>query len=242
MELLAGTSGYCYKPWRGRFYPEKMAERDMLRYYGERLPTVEINNTFYRMPSPTVLEHWAGEVPAHFRFTLKAPRRITHEKRLVDCADHVSALVERSRTLGDKLGALLFQLPPFLKIDVGRLAAFLVLVPAGTPVAVEFRHDSWQHESTYAALAARGAMLCVTDTDEGDTPFFATAPTGYVRLRRTHYEDDELRAWAGRIAAHGAARTYVYFMHEDDALGTKWAATLAAQWRAITTSSSGAAA
>lgn len=231
MELLAGTSGYCYKPWRGHFYPEKMAERDMLRYYAERLPTVEINNTFYRMPSERVLGEWSGQVPPHFRFTLKAPRRITHEKRLVECDDHVSTLFARTAALGEHLGVVLFQLPPFLKIDVPRLSAFLALVPRGASVAFEFRHDSWHDDKVYEALASRGVMLCVTDTDEGDTPFVTTAPHAYVRLRRTHYDVAELAAWAERIAAKGAERTHVYFMHEDDALGTKFAAKLIELWR-----------
>jgi uncharacterized protein YecE (DUF72 family) len=233
MMLSAGTSGFCYKEWRGHFYPEKLPESAMLRFYAARLSTVEINNTFYRMPSPKVLAGWIGEVPDGFTFTLKAPRRITHEKRLVDCEDHVSALLERSLALADRLGPLLFQLPPFLKKDVARLATFLALIPPGRQAAFEFRNDSWHDEEVHATLADRGAMLCVTDTDEGDTPFVVTAPTAYVRLRRTHYDDAELRAWAERIVEKRVERTYVYFMHEDDALGTKFAAQLNAHWDAI---------
>jgi uncharacterized protein YecE (DUF72 family) len=233
MQLFAGTSGYCYKPWRGHFYPEKMAERDMLRFYATQLSTVEINNTFYRMPAPAMLAEWAGQVPEHFRFTLKSPRRITHEKRLQECAEHVSAFVQRAGVLGERLAALLFQLPPFLKIDVPRLTAFLDLIPAGTPAAFEFRHPSWHDDAVHAALAARGAMLCVTDTDEGETPFVVTAASAYVRLRRTHYDEGELAAWAERIAAKAPACTYVYFMHEDDALGTKFARGLMAAWQSL---------
>jgi uncharacterized protein YecE (DUF72 family) len=237
--LSAGTSGYCYKEWRGHFYPEKMAESDMLRYYAERFTTVEINNTFYRMPSPKVLAEWAQHVPDGFAFTLKAPRRITHEKRLVDCADHVSALIERSQALGDRRGPLLFQLPPFLKKDLPRLRTFLELIPVGSEVAFEFRNPTWHDDEVHAALGERGAMLCVTDTDEGDTPFVVTAPNAYVRLRRTHYDDAELRVWAERIAAQPVQRTYVYFMHEDEALGTKFAQTLNDCWSGLTARASG---
>jgi uncharacterized protein YecE (DUF72 family) len=226
MPLTAGTSGYSFKEWCGPFYPEKMAGADMLRYYAERLPTVEINNTFYRMPAESVLAQWAGQVPAHFRFTLKAPRRITHEKRLREADDHVAEFLRRSGALGDKLGVVLFQLPPYLKKDLPRLTDFLALLPAGKRTAFEFRHESWQDDEVYQALRERGAMLCVTDTDEGDTPFVATSDIGYVRLRRTHYDDADLAAWAARIAGQPVTHTYVYFMHEDDALGTKFAARL----------------
>jgi uncharacterized protein YecE (DUF72 family) len=208
-----------------------MAGADMLRFYAGRLPTVEINNTFYRMPPESMLAQWTEQVPAHFRFTLKAPRRITHEKRLREAETHVAEFLRRAQLLGDKLGVVLFQLPPYLKKDVPRLVDFLALLPAGQRTAFEFRHDSWQDDEVYHALRDRGAMLCVTDTDEGDTPFVATADMGYVRLRRTHYDDADLAAWAERIAAKALPHTYVYFMHEDDALGTKFAARLNEVWR-----------
>ena len=232
MQLLAGTSGYSYKEWLGHFYPEKLPASDMLRYYAEHFPTVEINNTFYRMPAETMLAQWSTQVPEHFTFTLKAPRRITHETRLqAEAAPHVAEFVRRAGMLGNKLGALLFQLPPYLKKDLPRLRDFLGLLPAGMRSAFEFRNESWQSDDVYEALRSRGAMLCVTDTDEGDTPLVATADCGYLRLRRTHYDDDELRAWAERIGEHGLARTYVYFMHEDEALGTGFARRLAELWK-----------
>lgn len=223
MELLAGTSGFSYKEWCGRFYPEKLPSDQMLRYYAERLPTVEINNTFYRMPAEAMLMRWATEVPEQFTFTLKAPRRITHEKRLVEAGPAVAEFLRRAAVLGEKLGVILFQLPPFLKKDLARLTEFLAVLPAGRRAAFEFRNDSWQADDVYDTLRAHGAMLCVTDTEEGDTPFIATSDYGYVRLRRTHYDDADLRGWVERIAAQKLARTYVYFMHEDDALGTGWA-------------------
>jgi uncharacterized protein YecE (DUF72 family) len=228
-EMLAGTSGYSYKEWLGHFYPDKLPASAMLRYYAERFATVEINNTFYRMPSESMLARWAQETAGGFSFTLKAPRRITHDKRLREAEDDVAEFVRRAGALGTKLGVLLFQLPPYLRKDVARLTDFLGAVPAGPRLAFEFRHPSWQDDEIYATLRAHGAMLCVTDTDEGETPFVATSDWGYVRLRSTHYEEAELRAWVERIATHNLARTYVYFMHEDEA--TRFATTLNELWR-----------
>jgi uncharacterized protein YecE (DUF72 family) len=230
MQVLAGTSGYSYKEWRGHFYPEKLPADQMLRYYAERLSTVEINNTFYRMPAEAMLTRWATEVPENFAFTLKAPRRITHELRLREAESAVAEFLRRTAVLGTRLGVLLFQLPPFLKKDLPRLKDFLNVLPSGQRVAFEFRNQSWQADDVYDVLRAHGAMLCVTDTDEGDTPFVATADHGYVRLRRTHYDDADLRGWAERIAERKLERSYVYFMHEDDALGTGWARRMMELW------------
>jgi len=237
MQLLAGTSGFSYKEWLGKFYPEKLPGEAMLRYYAERLPTVEINNTFYRMPAESMLARWAAEVPDGFEFALKAPRRITHEKRLREAEPDVAEFLRRAETLGAKLGVILFQLPPYLKKDLPRLEDFLALLPSGKRVAVEFRNESWQADDVYAALRERGAMLCVTDTEEGDTPFVATSDWAYLRLRRTHYDDGDLSAWAERIATQALGRMYVYFMHEDDAVGTGFALRLAELWRSLGSSS-----
>jgi uncharacterized protein YecE (DUF72 family) len=232
MDLLAGTSGYSYKEWLGHFYPEHLPAGEMLRYYAERFPTVEINNTFYRMPAETMLRQWVEQVPEQFTFTLKAPRRITHDNRLRESESNVAEFLRRAGALGDKLGVLLFQLPPFLRKDLPRLRDFLEQLPSGKRYAFEFRHTSWQDDEVYEALRSRAIMFCVTDTDEGDTPFVVTADCGYVRLRRTHYDDSELRDWAARIAAKALIRTYVYFMHEDEALGTKFARRLNELWTA----------
>jgi uncharacterized protein YecE (DUF72 family) len=241
MQLLAGTSGYSYKEWLGHFYPEKLPANAMLRYYAEHFATVEINNTFYRMPAETMLAHWSEEVPQQFTFTLKAPRRITHDNRLRDAESNVAEFLRRSEALGAKLGALLFQLPHYLKKDLPRLRDFLTLLPAGKRVAFDFRNDSWHDDEVYDALRSRGAMFCVTDAEQGDTPFVATSDCGYVRLRRTHYDESDLRAWVERLAAQPLTCTYVYFMHEDEALGTGFAQLLNELWRANSTSPVGTA-
>jgi len=232
MQLLVGTSGFSYKEWLGRFYPEKLPASDMLRYYAQHFGTVEINNTFYRMPAESMLESWSQQVPETFMFTLKAPRRITHDKRLREIESDVAEFARRAGVLGNRLGVLLFQLPPNLKKDLVRLQNLLSLVPKDRRAALEFRNDSWQDQEVYDMLRANGAMLCVTDTDEGDTPFVSTSDCGYVRLRRTHYDDAELGAWAERIAAQPLTRTYVYFMHEDEALGTQFGRRLLEFWKA----------
>src|SRR5437899_3668414 len=232
MQLLAGTSGYSYKEWLGHFYPEKLPGSEMLRFYAEHFTTVEINNTFYRMPPESMLAQWNEQVPDHFTFTLKAPKRITHDNRLRDTESNVTEFLRRANTLGNKLGVLLFQLPPYLKKDLPRLTDFLALLPAGQQVAFEFRNDSWQDDEVYEALRAKGVMLCYTDTEKGDSPpVVATAASGYLRLRRTHYEDKDLGDWAERIAALRLERAYVYFMHEDDALGTVFARKLMELWK-----------
>jgi uncharacterized protein YecE (DUF72 family) len=228
--MLAGTSGYSYKEWLGHFYPEKLPAKEMLRYYAGRFPTVEINNTFYRMPKEEMLAGWMKEVPASFSFTLKAPQRITHQKRLHEAEQEVGEFLRRAAVLGDQLGVVLYQLPPFLRKDLPRLRDFLALLPSDRRMAFEFRNESWQDEEVYGALRERGAALCVADTDEGDTPFVCTSGTGYLRLRRTHYDEKDLAAWVGRIQAQPLERVYVYFKHEDEALGTKFARRFQELW------------
>ena len=232
MRMLTGTSGFSYKEWVGPFYPEKTPASAMLRYYAERFPTVEINNTFYRMPDTSLLERWAQEVPAEFAFTLKVPQRITHIKRLKGVESDVAEFTRRAAVLGDRLGMLLFQLPPSLRKDLPRLRDFLGALPPGRRVALEFRHDSWRDDEVYETLRERGAALCVTDTDEdGASPFVCTSEDAYLRLRRTQYTESDLRAWADRIAAQSLARAWVYFKHEDEALAPRFALLLAETWR-----------
>jgi len=229
LNVLVGTSGYSYKEWKGAFYPQDLKAAQMLRFYAERFPTVEINNSFYRMPAPELVAKWASEVPATFRFVLKAPRRITHEKRLVGVEDTTSRLLEVARALGDKQGPFLFQLPPYSKKDAGRLRDFLALLPAGTRCAFEFRDPSWDDDEVREALRARGAALCVADTDEEPAgPVVPTAAYGYLRLRRARYDEAALRAWADRIRAQPWEDAFVFFKHEDEARGPEFAARLAA--------------
>src|SRR5262245_3330548 len=231
MRMLAGTSGYSYKEWLGHFYPEKLPADEMLRHYATRLPTVEINNTFYRMPAMPLLERWAQEVPVGFVFTLKAPQRITHIKRLKDTAEVVAEFVRRAGALGDKLGMVLFQCPPTLRKDLPRLRDFLGGLPDRLRVALEFRHDSWHDDEVYEALRARGAALCVAEDDAGCTPFVCTSGDAYLRLRRSRYDDGDLRAWIDRLAAQPLERAWIYFKHEDEAVAPLFAGRFAALWK-----------
>ncbi|HEY6554929.1 MAG TPA: DUF72 domain-containing protein [Vicinamibacteria bacterium] len=231
MQVLVGTSGYSYKEWKGTFYPEDLKAAGMLHYYAERLGTVEINNTFYRMPTDSVLAHWAEQVPEGFTFVLKGSQRITHMKRLKDVADPVDYFFRTAATLGAKLGPVFFQLPPNFKKDVPRLRDFLALLPPDRAVAFEFRHESWFDEEVYAALREKGAALCAADTDEsGDegAPIVATASWGYLRLRRAEYDDAALRAWIDRVHAQPWERAFVFFKHEDAGKGPAMAARFVA--------------
>jgi uncharacterized protein YecE (DUF72 family) len=224
MKLYVGTSGYSYKEWKGSFYPEDLPAKGMLRYYAERFKTVEINNTFYRMPTESLLEGWAAEAPAEFRFVLKAPQRITHIQRLKDVADPVARLIEVAAVLGERLGPLLFQLPPNLKKDVERLREFLKVLPARAPAALEFRHSSWFDEEVFGLMRERRIALCIAEA-EGDleTPFVSTGEFGYIRLRRPEYGDAELKAWVERVKGAGWREAFVFFKHEDEGTGPRFA-------------------
>ncbi len=226
MQILAGTSGFSYAEWRGRFYPEGLPGDQMLRFYSERLPSVEINNTFYRMPKPEMLATWADGAPANFTFALKATRRITHQQKLADVAGDVAHFFNVAEALGQKLGPVLFQLPPFLKKDVELLRAFLELVPAGKRAALEFRHPSWFSDDVYAALAERNVALVGGDLEEAEKspPLLATADFGYLRLRRLDYDPPSIVDWGTRIAAQSWQAVYAYFKHE--ALGPMFAEAL----------------
>jgi uncharacterized protein YecE (DUF72 family) len=218
-KLLAGASGYSFKEWKGTFYPEKMKSEEMLPFYSERLPTVEINNTFYRMPQPAMLENWVRCTPASFRFAIKASRRITHISRLKEsAADSVAYLYKALESLGTKRGPVLFQLPPLLKKDLPRLEAFLAMLPQGHQAAFEFRNASWFEDDVYAALRSAGASLCLSEReDNAPPPLVETASWGYVRLRLEQYDDEDLRQWAERLAATTWREVFVYFMHEPTA-------------------------
>ncbi len=233
MRVKVGTSGYSYKPWKGRFYPEKLPDAEMLAFYAKRFPTVEINNTFYRMPSASVLERWAGETPEGFTFALKAPQRITHQKRLGDVGSDVAYFLETSAALGAKRGPVLYQLPPFARKDLERLRAFVDLLPESPAAAFEFRHPSWFDDEVYALLREYGAALCQSDTDEEPvSALVKTADWGYLRLRRTAYTDADLAAWADRVRAQPWSETFVFLKHEDEAKGPEFAAALAKHFAA----------
>jgi uncharacterized protein YecE (DUF72 family) len=227
MNLYAGTSGYSYKEWKGAFYPEDLPAKQMLRFYGERFRTVEINNTFYGMPRASVLQGWAGEVPADFRFVLKAPQRITHRQRLREAGESVSQLLEVAEALKRRLGPLLFQLPPNLKKDVPRLRGFLALLPGRRRAAFEFRHPSWFDEEVLGLLRRHRAALCVADAEDGlKVPFVATADWGYLRLRRPDYGDAELKTWVKRVRGQDWRDAFVFFKHEDAGKGPRMAKRL----------------
>jgi uncharacterized protein YecE (DUF72 family) len=215
MQLLVGTSGFSYVEWKGNFYPAGLPDSEMLKSYSERLPTVEINNTFYRMPQPSLLDGWKGKVSDDFRFALKAPRSITHISRLKDAANGSAHFLKVAATLGARLGPILFQLPPFLRKDAGVLREFLAQLAPGAQAAFEFRHPSWFDDEVATLLADRGAALVGGDPDEGEAlPLIATAPFGYLRLRAASYDLAGLAAWHARIAGLPWQTAYVYLKHE----------------------------
>jgi uncharacterized protein YecE (DUF72 family) len=231
VRLFAGTSGYSYAPWKGSFYPEKWPAAKMLAYYAGKLPTVEINNTFYRMPNRDLVARWAKEVPDTFRFALKAPQRITHQKKLHDCDSEIVHFADVADALGEKRGPVLFQLPPTMRKDLQRLETFLALLKAKAPTlraAFEFRHPTWFDDETHQALRTGGAALCISDSEDLATPLVATAGWGYLRLRRQDYDDAAVTVWAGQIAAQPWDETYVFFKHEDEGKGPQLATSLLA--------------
>ena len=226
MRLLCGTSGYSYPAWKGHFYPEDLPAKKFLSFYASRFSTVEINNTFYRMPSAKLVQTWADEVPDGFTFAIKAPQRITHQKRLKECEQPLEWLYSAIELLAEKQGPILFQLPPNMKKDLPRLQAFLAAMPRRGRAAFEFRHESWLADDTYEALRAADAALCIADTEELSTPLISTAKWGYLRLRREDYVESDIRQWSERISAQNWDSAFVYFKHEDEAKGTAYASLL----------------
>lgn len=224
MDLWVGTSGYSYKEWKGSFYPEDVTADGMLRAYGERLPAVEINNTFYRLPNERVLEGWASQVPEGFRFVLKASRRITHIKRLREAGDETSYLYRTAASLGPRMGVVLFQLPPNFKKDLPRLEAFLEHVPLGRGAAFEFRHETWFDPDVFELLGHHHCALVLADTDEDSiTDFVATTDWGYLRLRKEKYTRKAIEKIAAQVAALPWQGAYVFFKDEGEGAGPKYA-------------------
>jgi uncharacterized protein YecE (DUF72 family) len=228
MLLLAGTSGFSYKEWVGEFYPDKLAAKDMLAHYATRLPIVEINNTFYRMPNAAAIEAWRSQVSDSFRFAIKVPRRISHIKRLRECGEELKFLLRALAGLEPCLGSLLVQLPPHARCDEAALAAFLNEVPDGARVAFEFRNESWLVPAVFKLLESRNAALVQSESDDTFEPLPWTADWAYLRLRRVDYGAEDLRRWLERIDASGVTEAQVFFKHEDAATGPKLAAQLLA--------------
>jgi uncharacterized protein YecE (DUF72 family) len=222
--IYVGTSGYNYPEWKGHFYPSDLPSAKMLPYYAERFPTVEINYTFYRMPTARLVAGWAAQVPDHFRFTLKAPRRITHDRKLRGVADPLRAFCEAASELGPKLAALLFQLPPTFKKDLEALDGFLDVLPPRVCAAFEFRHESWLDEDVYGRLRSRNLALCIADSETRSTPLVTTSDYGYFRLRDEGYVERDIAEWAHRVHACGArgGDVFVYFKHEDEGKGPEF--------------------
>jgi len=227
--VFVGTSGYNYPEWRGSFYPEKFSTDKMLAYYAERFSTVEINYTFYRMPNEKLLAGWAAGTPDGFTFTLKAPRRITHDSKLQRCEDITQVFCRTAKTLDTKLAVLLFQLPPNFKKDAAVLRAFTELVPEGTRAAFEFRHPSWFDEEVFDVLRGRGLALCVADSEKLSAPVVMTADYAYFRLRDEGYQQADIERWASVIRGlQGVTDGFVYFKHEEQGLGPEFAKRLMA--------------
>jgi len=228
MPLWVGTSGYNYPEWKGTFYPEKLPAAKMLAYYAERFASVEINYTFYRTPNEKILQGWSRETPAGFKLTLKAPKRITHDARLKDCAERLGYFLTTAATLGDKQGALLFQLPPFLRKDTSVLASFLEAFPPGVRAAFEFRHASWFAGEIYDLLRARNLALCIADSEKLSTPCELTADYAYFRLRDEGYTPADIARWARTIYERTTtcADAFVYFKHEESGKGPEYARQL----------------
>jgi uncharacterized protein YecE (DUF72 family) len=224
MKIFVGTSGYGYKEWKGKFYPEKISPKEMLRFYSERLAAVEINNTFYRMPKESVLEAWAEQVPDDFVFALKAPQVITHFKRLRDVGSEVDYFFRTLSVLDKKLGAVLFQFPKSFRADSPALKDFLALIPGNLSCAFEFRSPSWLNDDIFDVLRSKGCSLCIADSDENPAnQIISTAPWGYLRLRRSDYTDADLSHWLEQIYAQKWEKAFVFFKHEEAAKGPKMA-------------------
>ena len=219
MRIRVGTSGWNYPEWKGSFYPADMKPAAMLSYYAERFGTVEVNATFYRMPTAKAVAGWVAAVPPDFTFVLKAPQRITHFARLRDVDEPVRVFCDVARGLGPHLGPLLFQLPPTFKKDVGRLGDILYMVPPELRMAWEFRHESWFADDVYERLRARNAALAIVEDEASTTPVLATADWGYLRLRAVEYTDARLSAWVDTLRTTGARwrDAFVFFKHEATA-------------------------
>src|SRR3954447_6522686 len=234
MTPWVGTSGFQYAEWKGKFYPEDLPTAKMLGFYAQQFTTTEINYTFHRIPAAKTIENWKAQTPANFRFGLKAPQKVTHFARLRDCSDTMRYFHDVTSALGEKLGPVLFQLPPNFKKDIVLLADFVNCLPAGLRAAFEFRHESWFADDVFEALRSRGAALCIADMEEITTPPVATAGYGYLRLRREDYQSKDVTRWAEfvRLQSAGWSDVFIYFKHEDGAIGPRLAKEMTETLRA----------
>jgi uncharacterized protein YecE (DUF72 family) len=225
MAIWVGTSGYNYPEWKGNFYPERLPQAKMLPYYAAQFPTVEINYTFYHAPTRKLLDGWASATPERFKLTLKAPKRITHVARLRDCAEHLGYFLETAGSLGPKLGALLFQLPPYQRKDTPLLEGFLQTLPDEVMAAFEFRHASWLTDEVYELLKGRDLALCIADSEKLSTPVEITASYGYFRLRDEGYTREDISRWANTIRERTSSckEVFIYFKHEEAGKGPVFA-------------------
>ena len=223
--LYVGTSGFSYKEWKGSFYPDKIPAKDMLSYYASHFHAVELNNTFYRLPQKSMIETWKAQVPDNFRFTMKASQLITHFKRLKDAGRETKLMLERIAAFEDRLGVVLFRLPPDMKKDIKRLETLLKHLPAGIRAAFQLEDPTWFDDDVFALLRSHSRAFCVVDTDEMPASHIVkTSDWGYMRLRRVKYSKSELKKWIGRMRAQEWTDTYVFFKHEDEGTGPKLAA------------------
>ena len=224
MNLYVGTSGYSYKEWKGSFYPENLPAKEMLSYYASKLPAVELNNTFYRLPPPSLIESWKSQVPETFRFCVKASQGITHFRRLKDAAGAARFMLERMSAFEDRLGVVLYRLREDMEKDLHRLETFLKQLPAYPPAAFDFRHPSWFDDDVIELLRSENRILCVSDTDELPASHIdKTADWGYLRLRRVKYSTADLRKWISRMKAQDWKTAFVFFKHEDEGTGPRLA-------------------
>ena len=224
MNFYVGTSGYSYKEWKGSFYPQNLAAKDMLTYYASKLPAVELNNTFYRLPQPGMIENWKSQVPEDFRFSVKASQGITHFRRLKDAGYATKLMLERISPLEDRLGVVLYRLREDMEKDLKLLETFLKQLPAHPPAAFDFRHSSWFDDDVYQLLRSENRALVVSDTDELPASHIdKTADWGYVRLRRVRYSTADLKKWSSRMKAQDWKTAFVFFKHEDEGTGPRLA-------------------
>jgi uncharacterized protein YecE (DUF72 family) len=228
MNSWIGTSGFQYPEWKGHFYPEKLPAAKMLPFYAERFQTTEINYTFRRTPSGKTIENWCELTPLRFAFSLKAPQRITHFAKLQNCSDSLKFFFGAIQGLEDKLGPILFQLPPFFRKDAGVLQAFLAQLPDGIRAAFEFRHKSWFDDEIFSSLRMHNAALCIAESADLNTPIEATANFGYLRLRREDYGPEDIARWSETLRSHASnwSDAFVYFKHEEQGMGPKLATQL----------------